>query len=59
MTSEMAPLHCILCGFAQGGTTLISEFVRQHPCIDGRFEIGLMLAESPGKFAELRNKYHQ
>lgn len=59
MTSEMAPLHCIICGFAQGGTTLLSQFVHQHPRIDGRFEIGFMLADSPGKFAVLRDKYCQ
>ena len=59
MADDMTPLHCVLCGYAQGGTTLLSQFVRQHPQIDGRFEIGFLLAESPAAFAQLRSKLQE
>ena len=52
------PLHCVICGYAQGGTTLLSQFVRQHPRIDGRFEIGCLLGDRPAAFAQLRSKLH-
>jgi hypothetical protein len=44
------PLFCIICGYERGGTTLVSELLRQHPGIDGRFEGGFLLAKNLAEF---------
>ncbi len=46
-------LHCLICGYERGGTTLVSELIRQHPRIDGRFEGGFLLGNTPRDFAAL------
>ena len=43
-------LKCIICGFEHGGTTVLSELVRQHPRVDGRFEIGFLLDRHISRF---------
>jgi hypothetical protein len=35
-------LKCLIAGFIHSGTTMLSELIRQHPEIDGRFEIGFL-----------------
>lgn len=47
-------LHCIVCGFERGGTTLVAELIRQHPQMDGRFEGGLLLVDTPRDFLSLQ-----
>jgi hypothetical protein len=47
------PLACIICGYERGGTTLISQLIRQHPDIDGRFECGFLLVNDLKDFADL------
>ncbi len=46
-------LACVICGHAQGGTTLFSRLVRAHPDIDGRFECGILAVDEPAKIHEL------
>jgi len=43
-------LKCIICGFEHGGTTMLSELIRQHPAVDGRFEIGFLLKDRIADF---------
>jgi hypothetical protein len=43
-------LKCIICGFEHGGTTMLSELIRQHPAVDGRFEIGFLLEDRIADF---------
>ena len=46
-----SPLSAIVCGFERGGTTLISEILRQHPTLDSGFECGFLLSDnSPLEF---------
>lgn len=47
------PLLLLAVGFAGGGTTLLSEILRQHPSLDSGFEGGFLLADSPSKFPEV------
>jgi len=47
-------LHCLICGYERGGTTLLSELIRQNPRIDGRFECGFLLRRRPADFATLQ-----
>ncbi|MBR8827194.1 MAG: sulfotransferase [Gomphosphaeria aponina SAG 52.96 = DSM 107014] len=48
------PLAAIVCGFERGGTTLISEILRQHPQLDSGFEGGFLLVkEKPAEFLSL------
>jgi hypothetical protein len=47
------PLLCIICGYECSGTTLVSELVRQHPGVDGRFECGFLLVEKMTEFIDL------
>ncbi|MEB3359771.1 MAG: sulfotransferase [Synechococcales bacterium] len=39
------PLASIVCGFERGGTTLVTEILRQHPKLDGGFEGGFLLVK--------------
>lgn len=36
-------VKCLICGYELSGTTALSELVRHHPDLDGRFEIGRLL----------------
>ena len=42
-------LGCIVTGFAKGGTTLLKDLLVQTTDMIGRFEGGLLMAESPGE----------
>ncbi len=48
------PLHCLICGYERGGTTLLSELIRQHARIDGRFECGFLLGRRPGDYIHMQ-----
>lgn len=50
---KQSPLLCIICGCARSGTTLVSELLRQHPAVDGRFECGFLLVETMSDFMSL------
>ena len=52
-----AALLGIVCGFERGGTTALSELLRQHPGVDAGFEGGFLLAEAPGEFPRVE-PYH-
>jgi hypothetical protein len=52
--SDNKPLAAIVCGFPNGGTTLISEILRTHPELDNGFEGGFLLSEQPSKFLDLQ-----
>ena len=43
-------LSCVICGLEKGGTTVLSELIRQSPSVDGRFECGMLLEEDPHKW---------
>jgi hypothetical protein len=47
------PLAAIVCGFAGGGTTMLTEVLRQHPKLDSGFEGGFLLVDEPKEFLEL------
>lgn len=44
------PLAAVVCGYERGGTTLVSEILRQHPKLDSGFEGGFLLAAKPIDF---------
>lgn len=50
-------LAAIVCGFEGGGTTMLSEILRQHPNLSSGFEGGVLLAESPSKFLTIEPYY--
>ncbi len=52
--SNHSPLAAIICGFERGGTTLISEILRQHPGLDSGFEGGFLLGEKPSDFLSIQ-----
>ena len=47
------PLVAIVCGYERGGTTLVSEILRQHPQLNSGFEGGLLLSDNPHDFRKL------
>lgn len=47
------PLAVIMCGFERGGTTLMSEILRQNPQLDSGFEGGFLLAEEASDFVAI------
>jgi hypothetical protein len=47
------PLVAIVCGYERGGTTLVSEILRQHPKINSGFEGGLLFSDNPHDFRSL------
>jgi len=47
------PLVAIVCGYERGGTTLVSEILRQHPQLNSGFEGGLLLSDNPHDFRDL------
>ncbi len=46
-------IAAIICGYERGGTTLISEILRQYPNLYSGFECGLLLAEKMPEFLSL------
>lgn len=44
------PLRVLVCGYERGGTTLVSELLRQHPQLDGGFEGGFLLNNEATEF---------
>ncbi|MDT9188906.1 MAG: sulfotransferase [Limnospira sp. PMC 894.15] len=48
------PLAAILCGFERGGTTLVSEILRQHPLLDSGFECGFLLGKELNEFPSIQ-----
>jgi len=44
------PLVAIVCGYERGGTTLVSEILRQHPQLNSGFEGGLLFSDDPHDF---------
>ncbi|MGF1497020.1 MAG: sulfotransferase [Elainellaceae cyanobacterium] len=48
------PLAALICGYERGGTTLISEILRQHPHIYSGFECGFLLSDRPADFPSLQ-----
>ena len=38
-------VKCLICGYEMSGTTVLSELIRHHPAIDGRFEIGFFCSK--------------
>jgi hypothetical protein len=45
-------LKCLIAGYEHGGTTVLSEILRQHPDVDGRFETGLLLTNNLPEFPD-------
>lgn len=43
-------LLCLIAGFEHSGTTPLSELIRQHPGVDGRFETGFLMGDTPADF---------
>ncbi len=48
--AEHKPLVALVCGYERGGTTLLSEILRQHPELDSGFECGFLLVEKISDF---------
>ena len=51
------PLAAIVCGFTGGGTTMLTEVLRQHPRLDSAFEGGFLLTEEASDFLTLEPYY--
>ena len=51
------PLAAIVCGYERGGTTLISQILRQHPKLDTGFECGFLLADKIPDFLSIETYY--
>jgi Sulfotransferase family len=47
------PLAVIVCGFEGGGTTMLSEILKQHPRLESGFEGGFLLVDKPQEFLSL------
>ncbi len=50
-------LLCLVCGFERGGTTALSEVLRQAPGIEAGFEGGFLLAPDPASFPSVDPYY--
>ena len=50
-------LLCLVCGFERGGTTALSEVLRQVPGVEAGFEGGFLLAGDPGSFPAVEPYY--
>jgi hypothetical protein len=48
------PLAAIVGGFEGGGTTMLSQILREHPRLDSGFEGGFLLAKTPKDFLSLQ-----
>lgn len=47
-------LKFVICGIEHSGTTLVSDLFRQVPGLDSGFEVGVLLADSPRDFPDLK-----
>ena len=47
------PLKTVVCGFERGGTTLLSEILKQHPMLASGFEGGFLLVDEVSEFLKL------
>ncbi|MEB3357228.1 MAG: sulfotransferase [Synechococcales bacterium] len=54
MAAPNKPLAALVCGYERGGTTLISEILRQHPDLYSGFECGFLLSDRPADFPTLK-----
>lgn len=53
-------LKAIVCGYEQGGTTLLNLLLKQHPLLDSGFECGFLLADTPKGFLDEKySEYNQ
>lgn len=50
-------LLCLVCGFERGGTTALSEVLRQAPGIEAGFEGGFLFARDPAAFPSVDPYY--
>lgn len=50
-------LLAIICGHERGGTTLVSEILKQHSDIEGGFEGGILLGRKPKDFLSIEPYY--
>lgn len=51
------PLSFMVCGYERGGTTLISEVLKQHPMLNSGFEGGFLLTENIPDFLNFEPYY--
>lgn len=51
------PLAVIACGIEHGGTTLLTEILRMSPVLDGGFEGGFLLNDTPAAFIDSQPFY--
>lgn len=51
--NDNKPLAAVVCGFERGGTTLLSEILRQHPKLDSGFEGGFLLTDNVVNFLKV------
>lgn len=47
----------LICGYERGGTTPVSEILRQHPRLVAGFEGGFLLADEPSEFPSVEPYY--
>ncbi len=50
-------LGFVICGTEHSGTTLCSDLFRQVPGVDAGFELGVLLADSPRRFAGVESHF--
>ncbi len=53
ISDKNEPLAVVVCGYEQGGTTLVSQILRQHPTLDSGFECGFLLTDDVSHFLTL------
>jgi SAM-dependent methyltransferase len=53
----LSALLCLVCGFERGGTTALSEVLRQAPGVEAGFEGGFLLARDPMSFPSVEPYY--
>ena len=51
------PVRVVITGMERSGTTLLSTLLKQNSCIDGGFECGFLLADTPRDFKGVRPWY--
>ena len=52
-SNRTEPIAAIVCGYERGGTTLLSQILRQHPSLSSGFECGFLLADDISKFPDI------
>jgi hypothetical protein len=50
-------LIALICGFERGGTTILSDLIRQHPHVYAGFEGGILLGQTPLDFKNIKPYY--